>query len=239
MAGSAWRAASCARWTRRAEKKAPLPTNSPSGRSCAKVAKVSSISRLLLTLRTLDLQPHHAGSWFQLSQRRLSNPDLGRIDEHGHPSGSGHQLAEELQPLRRQLSREKIDTGRVAAWPCKAADKTQLDRIVAHIEDDGDGRGCRLGPQRRRGAERGDHLNPSANQVARQLRQPVELVLGPAVFDRHVLALNVAGLLEAPTKSAQRLGEHVGRLAVEEADHRHCCLLSARREWPRDRRSAE
>ena len=40
-----------------------------------------------------------------------------------------------------------------------------------------------------------DHGDPSANQIGRQLRQSIELILGPAVFDRHVLALDIAGFL--------------------------------------------
>ena len=50
---------------------------------------------------------------------------------------------------------------------------------------------------------RGDHGDLSANQFGRQRRQPIDLILGPAVFDRHVLALDIAGLLQALAKSAQ------------------------------------
>ena len=52
-------------------------------------------------------------------------------------------------------------------------------------------------------AGRGDHGDPSANQIGRQRRQPIDLILGPAVFDRHVLALDIAGVLQALAKSAQ------------------------------------
>ena len=69
-----------------------------------KVAKAASISRLVLALRDLDLQPHGAGSRFHVSQRGLGIAGIGRIDEHGHASGSGHQLTQEFQPLCRQLA---------------------------------------------------------------------------------------------------------------------------------------
>ena len=39
------------------------------------------------------------------------------------------------------------------------------------------------------------------------------LILGPAVFDRHVLALDIAGLLQALAKCAARCRERLGRLA--------------------------
>jgi hypothetical protein len=64
------------------------------------------------------------------------------------------------------------------------------------------------------------------------------LIIGPAVFDRHVLALDIAGFLQALAKSTQRLDECIMRLAVEEPDHRHRRLLRPCRERPR-RRAAE
>ncbi len=72
---------------------------------------------------------------------------------------------------------------------------------------------------------RGDHGDLSANQFGRQLRQPIDLIVGPAVFDRHVLALDIAGLLEALAKCAQTIREPVRRSAVEKPDHRHRRLL--------------
>ena len=63
----------------------------------------------------------------------------------------GHQLTQEFQPLRRQLTTEKIDACQVAARPSQAGDKTKLDRVFADQENDGDRRGCRLGRQRRGG----------------------------------------------------------------------------------------
>ena len=98
----------------------------------------------------LDLQSHGARSRCHISQRGLGMAHC-RVDEHGNASGSGHQLAQEFQPLCRQLSSENIDACQVAARPGKAGDKTKLDRVFADVEDDGDRRGCRLGRQRRRG----------------------------------------------------------------------------------------
>jgi hypothetical protein len=107
-------------------------------------------------------------------------------------------------------------------------------------EDDGDRRGCGLG--REHGGEasgRGDHRDLPADQLGRQLRQSFELIIGPAVFDRHVLALNKAGVFEALAKSAQPSGMPIERLRVEKPDHRHRGLLRPRRERPRGRRAAE
>jgi hypothetical protein len=39
-----------------------------------------------------------------------------------------------------------------------------------------------------------DHLDLSANEIGRQRGQPLGLVFGPAIFDREILALNIATL---------------------------------------------
>src|SRR5262249_31867746 len=90
--------------------------------------------------------------------------------------------------------------------------------------------------QRRSGTSAcGDHGDLSANQFSRQLRQPIDLILGPAVFNRHVLALDIAGVFETLVKSAQTIHVHVRRRGVEEPNHRHRWLLRARRERPGSR----
>src|SRR5262249_48037712 len=61
-----------------------------------------------------------------------------------------------------------------------------------------------------------------------------DLILGEAVHDCDVLALDIAGVLEALAKRAQTVRHHVGRSAVEEPDHRHRRLLRARRKRPRN-----
>ena len=50
---------------------------------------------------------------------------------------------------------------------------------------------------------RGDHGDLSANQFGRQRRQSIGLIFGPAVFNRHVLALDIAGVFETLAKCAQ------------------------------------
>jgi hypothetical protein len=120
------------------------------------------------------------------------------LDEHGHTNCSRHQLAQKLQPLCHQFASEKVDTCRVAARPREACHKTEPYRVFADAEDDGDRRRCSLGRERHSEASaRGNHRDLSANQLGRQHRQPIEFVLGPAVFDGHVLALDIAGVLEA------------------------------------------
>src|SRR5262249_28575906 len=121
----------------------------------------------------------------------------------------------------------------------EAVHKTQSDRIVADHEDDGECRGRRLGCERRSGtSRRGDHGDLPANQICREARQPIQLVVRIAIFDRHVLALDIADVFEALAESAQAFSQRIAGSSVEKPNRRYCRLLRARRERPR-RRAAE
>src|SRR5262249_16583303 len=122
--------------------------------------------------------------------------------------------------------------------PGEAGHETNLHGILGQEEDDGRRRSCSLDRQRAI-RQRGDHGDLAANQISRQLRQPIGLVLGKAIYDRYVLALHMASLFETLTKSEQAVRERVRRCGVKEADHRHRRLLRARRERPRGSRTAE
>src|SRR5262245_7637547 len=100
-------------------------------------------------------------------------------------------------------------------------------------------RGCRLGREHGRDpAGRGDHGDSPAHQFCRQRRQSIQLTLRPAVLHRHVVALDITGVLEALAKCVPS-EEKVIRCRAEKTDHRHRRLLRARREWPHCRRAAE
>src|SRR5262249_50299600 len=100
-------------------------------------------------------------------------------------------------------------------------------------EDDGDRRGCRPGGERWRETSACDnHGDLSPHQFRRQCRQPIELIVGPAVFDSDVLALDKACVFQALAESTQPGRVSIGRRGVEEPDHRHTRLLRPRRERP-------
>ena len=96
-----------------------------------------------------DLQSHRAHGGLRVLHRRLGCWISGRIDEHRDTSRCGYQFAQDFQSLGYKFDREKIDPRDIAARPREAGNQTEPDRIIADIEDDGDGRGCRLGRQRR------------------------------------------------------------------------------------------
>jgi hypothetical protein len=115
---------------------------------------------------------------------------------------------QESQPLGHNLSRQKIDAGRVAAWPAKAGDQTKLDRVFGNAEDDRNRRGGSFGREGSSGeARRSDHGHTTADEVSHEGRKAVVLAVQPAVLDHHILALDVASFVERFTKrSAQRRG---------------------------------
>src|SRR5262245_56794399 len=77
----------------------------------------------------LNLQSEGTRSFRYVAQRGLGGHSVCRIDQHGDTNCLGHQIMQESQPLCRQLSREKIHAGRVAARPRQAGDETQPDRV--------------------------------------------------------------------------------------------------------------
>ena len=114
---------------------------------------------------------------------------------------------QEPQPLRYHLVSEKIHAGRIAAGPSEASDKTKPDRIFADTEDDRDRCCCSFGRERSRGC----HSWRSRPLVDEPDRPPAPASdrIGPLpmVLDRHVLAFEVTGFLEAFPERAARGAE--------------------------------
>jgi hypothetical protein len=93
--------------------------------------------------------------------------------------------------------------GEVAAGAAEAGREAELHRIDTNGEDDRHGRGCRLGGKRRGRADR-DHAGHAAvGEIGCQHRQSVILAVCKAIFDRDVLAFDVAGLLQALSDAGQ------------------------------------
>src|ERR1700730_8380889 len=86
---------------------------------------------------------------------------------------------------------------------------------------------------------RSDHRHLTAYQIGCEVGQSVGLVLRPAILDRHILALDVAGFTKALAECGQMARTIDRRRAAEESYHRHRRLLRASRERPCGRRAAE
>src|SRR5262249_50430616 len=115
--------------------------------------------------------------------------------------------------------------------PVQAGDEPGLDRVNADAEDDRNCRGRRLGCEcgRTPSSTARNHADLSMNQISRQGWESIVLAFRPTVFDCDVLALNIAGLVQALPEGRQTGRNIVGvvRSAAEIANHRHCLLLCA------------
>jgi hypothetical protein len=110
----------------------------------------------------------------------------------------GTNSCRSCQPLRLQLGREKIDPRQVPARPREAGDQTKLDRVFADAEDDRNRSGRSFGCTRSKVAGwRGDDGHTTTHEVSHERRKAIELALQPVVLHRHVLALDIAGFVEA------------------------------------------
>jgi hypothetical protein len=113
--------------------------------------------------------PRH---WSGHSDRRVR-----QCERHPAPARAA------LEPLGYDLSREEIDPGQVGARAREAGDEAQSDRVLRDQKDDGDRRGRRLGCDRGGGTHHDDRDDATADEIVRQRRQPLGLIVGPTVFD--------------------------------------------------------
>jgi hypothetical protein len=187
----------------------------------------------------MQLQPEGTGRCLHLLGVGLGNSGIGWIDEQGHDAHRGEQLVQQLQPLRRCLQVQLGCARDVAARLAEARDKAKPNRVRAQFKDDRNGRGRRLCRKRCRSCRRSNHGHMTMNQVSRHRRQPVMLVLRPAIFDCDVAAIDVTGLAQPFEKGRQLWRVVLGRSDVETPDHRHRRLLRTRRKRPCCRSTAE
>jgi hypothetical protein len=146
-----------------------------------------------------------------------------------HPS-TRNQLGQQLKPLGRQLFECKVDPREVTAWPGEAGDQPVRDRVGPTPEDDRDRRGRTFRGKRRRRVARHDQIDLAADEVGGQCRQLIVMALRPAVFDRQILSLDVAGFAQSLADRGQK--NCSSPAGTEDADHRHRLLLRARSERP-------
>src|SRR6516165_2820399 len=133
---------------------------------------------------------------------------------------------QQLKPLSRQLGSENRYACDVATGPVQARYEAELDRVNAGQEGNRNCRGRRLGSKCWRDADSGNHGYLATNQVGRQGRQLIILAWGPAVFDGNVLALGIAGFVQASPEGDQT--EILGLSGAKKANNRHRLLRAGR-----------
>src|SRR6266566_3748485 len=143
----------------------------------------------------------------------------------------------QLQPLRNYFPVQLSYARDVAARLVKAGDEPELDRVATRFEDDRHVCSRRLRCECRRSTGRGDHCHLTMNQMGRHRWQPIKAVPRPMVFNHYVTAINITLLAQPFEKGRQLPRVTLRRIGVEKPYDRHCRLLRARRERPRDDRA--
>src|SRR5262249_47096940 len=73
-----------------------------------------------------------------------------------------------------------------------------------------------------------DHRDRAVDQLSRQDGKTRGLIVCPAIIDRDVAALDVAGFVQALTESRKEMAKTGFSAVAKKPDHRHCRLLRAR-----------
>src|SRR5262249_7034945 len=110
--------------------------------------------------------------------------------------------------------------GDMAARPTEIGNETTFDRIAAADEHDRYGRGGSAGGTHD-DIWADDHSHLPLRQIRRECRQPIELVLRPAKFDRDVVAVDEPGFLQTVAEGRYPVNGIGSRGGIKETDHRY------------------
>ena len=121
----------------------------------------------------------------------------------------------------------------------RLATRPHLHRIIT---DDEHERHRRAGnPHRRQHRRRvaDDHGRLPAHQIGGEARQPIRLIVSPALLDDDIASFDEPFLAQPFAEFRHEVRKRRGDRVAKKPDHRHRRLLRARRERPRRRRAAE
>ena len=114
-----------------------------------------------------------------------------------------------LMPVRLPAGRPRL-----ATRPSRTGSSATTNRAW-------DRRRCRFGGECRRWPPGGNDGGFQANQISCQLRQPFRSILGPAIGDGDIIALDKARLLQTLAKRDQTIPHRLWRSDIEEANDWH------------------
>src|SRR5262245_37428158 len=127
----------------------PVPQNSAPAPRWTSVVKAVSISRSLLTSRTMSCCPAAEAA------ARASETNRSVVGNLGSTStamlAAPGRNSRKSQLLRRKFHRHEADARDIATGPVEVGDKAIPDRVEPGHEHDWYRRGCGLGRERRRG----------------------------------------------------------------------------------------
>src|SRR5262249_23317986 len=132
-----------------------------------------------------------ASCCLQLLRVGFGKTGVGWIDEQSHDARRGNQLVQQLQLLWRYLNVRLGHACDILARPTNAGDEAELQRISNDGEDTGNRSGRSFCRKRCRSTSCGKHGHLTMDQISHHLRQPISLILCPAIFDGYVLSMDV------------------------------------------------
>ena len=178
----------------------------------------------------LDLQPHGAGRHFHVPQRGLGNRHSAGLSSTATRVAAGTSSRSSSSRFAANSAEKKLTPVRLPPGRARLATRPSLTGSSATRRQWGSSSSPPWPRPPCRTAARDDHGDLPANQLGRQRGQPIDLILGPAIFDRNVLALDIAGVFQALAKCrADGPATASGDRLLEEPDHRHrgCCARAA------------
>src|SRR5262249_26777153 len=128
------------------------------------------------------------------------------------------QLMQQREAFRLQRGPRKAYAGDIAARPAGVGHETGCNWIAAADEHDGWGRGGGLG-RAHGGILANDRCHLPVYQIRRECREPIELILRPAEFDRHVVAVDEPGFLQTVADSRNPITGIAGCCARAASGH--------------------
>jgi hypothetical protein len=129
-----------------------------------------------------------------------------------------------------ELGRKEDDARDIGTGSIEACHEAAGDRIGAEDKKNGDCRSGRFCLPCRLVCRNDGHLSP--NQLADETRHTITMILGIAIFNCDVLALDKSRLSETLAKSSGEVRRVRGRRHAQKPDHRYCTLLGARGKRP-------
>ena len=161
-----------------------------------------------------------------------------RIKQHGDHCSLWNELVQKAKPLPGEFDRIEDHARNVTARMVEARDQPDPDWIDTGYEHDRSRRRDRHG-RLDWNETSDDHGHAAAHEVGCHFRQPVVLIIRPAILDGDALALDEASFAQSPLERSYKVRRPGCRRAPQKPDHRHRRLLPPCRHRPRRRRAAE
>ena len=149
---------------------------------------------------------------------------IGRIHKYAEGSRLGRQFRQQLKTFLVELGTKDRESCEIAARVSQAVDQPPRNRVDPNDEYDRDRSAGFAGRARSRNpARRENHIHFPRDEFGGQARQPVKMCFRPAIFDREVVAVDIAGFEKTLAKRFE-IEVRVSRTTTEEADHRRLLL---------------